>query len=349
MSDLSFEDFLSTAGETFDPPKADNQDTEDTVEANEPEQVEENIDTSTNAEDNGEQASDDNQNEEDDIEYQIDLGNGLTAVKHKEIVEALNNRPKAEDQEELSYYRQISPVIDTVKQSPTIKEFLKWKFNERGYTEEQIIDGLFLMRHPDFNNYIEKMRAEQAKLQEEPAMPEFESLEDEINYRVQKGIEAALKEKVAPIEEQVNYFKQQQLTQQQQREAYEQQQQLEAIYNNNDALLNAAAQKVYGLTPNDYTESDVKAFGETFSKFYPGVDMMKMPLNEMQATILVKEALAGRQVKSASLTRGKNPERLPNILGSQGPNSNTPKPYPRQQVYEYQSAEALEAVDKLFN
>lgn len=348
MNDLSFEDFLSTVGETFEPPKADVEDidTEEVVEQAEP--VDDGV--IEEVQDNTEPVAEDaNKDQDDDIEYQIDLGNGLVPVKHKEIIEALTNKVKPEDAEELSYYRQISPVIDTVKQSPTIKEFLKWKFNERGYTEEQIIDGLFLMRHPDFNNYIERMRSEQAQQPNEPEVPEFESLEDEINYRVQKGIESALKEKVAPIEEQVNYFKQQQLTQQQQQQAYAQQQQLDAIYNNNNTMLNQAAQKVYGLSPNDYTADDIKAFGETFSKFYPGVDMFKMPLNEMQATVLVREALSNRQVKQANLTRGKSPERLPNILGSQGPNATTPAMRAKPQVLEYQSAEALEAVDKLFN
>lgn len=234
--------------------------------------------------------------------YEIDIDGNKEIIASNDLSKIIKeHRDWANDRDNVETFRQIRPVIDKIKESQTLKQFLS--YSSQGYTDEQIMDGLFLLRHPDYKEMFDNY-AKNKPAPAEEQMPEDMTVEEEINWRVEK----ALKERLAPVQSQL-----QAMTAQQQRQAQEQQ--YANVYQNNDALImDAVKDEIGGIEIN---QQNAQLLQNTFAELYPGENIQTKPLTPRQAKLLVKEAY-GHMVKPSTqnkqaglLSKTKD---LPNIM-----------------------------------
>jgi len=203
-----------------------------------------------------------------------------------------NRRIKGEisdpDLESLKTYK---PIIDIVRDDDVLKEYIRYK-SLGEHRPEDIIDGMFLKRHPELypviQNYYANGGQSQPQEQEEP--PVFESLEEEVQYYARKAAQEAIKS-VLPHVQQV----------QQKQQQYEQIKQLEYIDNHNNTVMEAALVE-YGYDPTAMTPQELKSIAETLKILYPGVDFRRTMIGEAQAKTIIKTAL-GKKEKAKPATR----------------------------------------------
>lgn len=247
--------------------------------------------------------------------FEIDIDGNKEIIAENDLSKIIKeHRDWSNDRDQVENFRQIKPVIDKIKESQTLKQFIG--YSSQGYTDEQIMDGLFLLRHPEykemFDNYSKNKPAPEPE-----KMPEDMTVEEEIEWRVNK----ALQERLAPVQSQLKTMTEQQARQQQQ-------QQYATVYQNNDNLImNAVQSELGGIEIN---ATNAQMLQQTFAELYPNENIQTKPLTERQAKLLVREAFGGmkqqtqpnRQAGLLSKTKD-----LPDIMtGTSGRSLSTGKP-----------------------
>lgn len=271
----------------------------------------------------------------DEPTYEVEI-DGVTenipVSRMKQMMDA--SKRFAEIEPEINRYNELKPVINKIGSSPLLKNAITYSM--QGYTDDQIVDGLFLLKHPE----VKEMYDSYAK--NKPAqtddMPEFETIEEEVEYRVKKGIEAH----IAPIKAQLDGMTNQQMQAQQQ---YQSQQ----VYVNNDALINSVVSEKYGSIPvtRENVEKLQNAFvGLGFGR--TGEDIVRTQLNKDQVEALLFKAY-GAPNKRQNQQQFKDMSGLPNIMrGQAGHAPASGNDNRKNNVYE-NSAERKKAIDALWS
>ena len=266
-------------------------------------------------------------------EVEIDgVSENIPLSKMKEMINA--SKKFAEVEPELNKYNEFKPILNKIGGSPMLKNAITYSI--QGYSDDQIIDGLFLLKHPEVKEMYEHYSKNKPSQAEE--MPEFDTIEEEVEYRVKKGIESH----IAPIKAQLDGMTNQQ---QQAQQSYQTQQ----IYANNDALINSIVAEKYGdipVTKENIEKLQTAFVGLGFGR--TGQDITRTQLNKDQAEALLYKAY-GAPNKRNSQPQFKDMSGLPSIMrGQTGHTSAGAYGQKRDNVYE-NSAQRKKAIGDLFD
>ncbi len=241
-------------------------------------------------------ASDENVEYEEEHEY---------AEEYEEEENVEEEQEQEDEQEDLSRYK---PIIDLLGKDDELRDIMTYR--SYGYTTDQIVDGLFLQRHPELHDVIRNYYANQGMQHytvddDDEQPPEFETYEEEVRYYAKKEADRALKKILSELGPKVQELlnKQQQI-EQQSRMAY--------IYNvNNNALENALNE--LGMSGDELSQEDIKAIAKNLKTLYPGVDFKSVIMTPEQARIVLSASLGHKQRRSGSTKQLVKQQLLPKI------------------------------------
>ena len=175
----------------------------------------------------------------------------------------------------MEYAQEVSPIIDTFSKSKILQDVAY--YISQGYTDDQIKKGLPQIWSKDTG---------------EPK--EFDSIEEEIDYRV----EQQLKQKLANMEDKLTHTEEM-------AKRLAEEKSTAAIQDTNRNVFQSALNKM-GYDVGDLTANELSAIDRTFADIYPGVDLMRMQLTHAQANIIVKDALNPKGIKRAKKNKVKS-------------------------------------------
>lgn len=166
------------------------------------------------------------------------------------------------------FVENIKPIVETIKNSEVLQMVLHYK--SQGYSDEQIAQHL-----PGVWNQVHGVSPKAAEVEE--AEPEFDTIDDRVNWLVEKKLSKVLKDKLEPV---VNA---------QQRSQEEQA--LQKIIRANDAVFERALNSKFGISMADLSDEDRGAVVDSYFALYPGVPIERNPLSDKQSIIIIKDAL----------------------------------------------------------
>lgn len=248
-----------------------------------------------------EQDSDNQEEVSDEPVYELDIDGNKEMIPQSRLIDMMNKTKQLEEIEpEIARYQELKPILNKIGGSNMLRNAVTYSM--QGYSDDQIIEGLFLLKHPEvkemYDNYAKN---KQTVVEEEP---EFDTIDEEVAYKVKKGIE----EHLAPIKEQLSSM----TNKEQQAQQYYQSQQ---IYENNDRLINSIVADKYGSI--EVNNENIEKLQTAFVKLgygKTGADIARVALNQDQAEVLLYKAYGTpTKQKSAPSLINKTAD-LPNIL-----------------------------------
>jgi len=208
-------------------------------------------------------------------------------------------------------FKELSPFINQVKESPFMQSVMRYK--AQGYDEGQIIDGLFLLRHPEYANGVP---TQQASAQE--AEPEyFDTISDEVQYHTRKAVAKEVDELKQMVNQLTGYVQNQN-----QREVVQQ------YTTHNDTVFTKAIAD-YGMNPNDMSPEDLRPVVDAIAQLYPGLDINKAKFSEEQAKMLIRTAYSGRQGNNGKSNGYKqiiSASKMPKVMPGRRTSATAPAP-----------------------
>ncbi len=215
-----------------------------------------------------------------EVEYYDDNGELVQEkLTQEEFNEAIKFYKKGayNTDEQNDIAQKVQPYLDRYKQSKTLQyvDFLL----SSGLDDRTIL----AMMYKDLKEkgYDQTLNDENKTNQESTETPYFDNIEDGVKYYVEKIKNEIIKE-LEPVKNELNQIKSKSIIQ-------------ENIKNNEYVLTNAL--KKHGWDPNRLSKEQLKKIVDTFNIINPGADLVRTPLNQPQANILVKEALGYRNNK----------------------------------------------------
>lgn len=268
------------------------------------------------------------QEESDTIE--IDIKGQVHSLKQSEIEDVLDKYVKgemnADSDPDYAMYKQAKPVIDRVRQSDILRQFVA--YSAQGYSDEEILNGMFYLKNPNVQQALQGLgRQQQPQVPEE--VPEFDTIEEETQYYVRKAVEQHL----APVQQQLSALLNK--NQQQEHSAT-----IQSIHSNNNAVLGQAMQK-YGIEA--LSDDDTQIMRETLNGLFPNENLTEKRLTPVQAELLVQAALARQGKRNGVMPQAKDlsiQKKLPNILSASNKKQEASKP---------RATNYKQAVDDFFN
>jgi len=171
----------------------------------------------------------------------------------------------------ITYLQNAQPIINEFKGSKILQDI--YYYRQQGYSDDDIKKGLVQMWSGDGNTIEEEE-------------PEFDTIEEKVEYLVQKRLE----ERLQPLQKQF--------------QAVEGQRTAETIMKHNGSVLEKALSNV-GYSPDQLTLAERTAIDNSFATLYPGVDPTRYKLTPAQANVIVKDALSRGGVEKAQKTLAK--------------------------------------------
>ena len=248
-----------------------------------------------------EQDSDNQEEVVDEPVYEVDIDGNKEMIPQSRLIDMMNKTKQLEEIEpEIARYQELKPILNKIGGSNMLRNAVTYSM--QGYSDDQIIEGLFLLKHPEvkemYDNYAKN---KPTAIEEEP---EFDTIEEEVAYKVKKGIE----EHLAPIKEQLSSM----TNKEQQAQQYYQSQQ---IYENNDRLINSIVADKYGSI--EVNNENIEKLQTAFVKLgygRTGADIARIPLNQDQAEVLLYKAYGNPTKQNTAPSLINKTADLPNIL-----------------------------------
>ena len=265
--------------------------------------------------------------------YEVDIDGTTRNIPLSEMKEMIEAQKKYQQIEpDIQRVNELKPVLEKIGGSQMLKNAITYSM--QGYSDDQIVDGLFLLRHPEVKEMYDTYSKNKPQQQEET--PAFDTIEEEVEYRVKKGIEAQL----APIKQQLEGM----TTQQKQAQQFHQANQ---VYNNNDALINAVVKEKYGsidVTPDNIAKLQNAFVSLGFGR--TGEDIVRTPLNKDQIEVMLYKAY-GNPARQKAAQQYKDTSTLPNIM--QGQAGHAPAKSGKQNDSYSNSSQRKRAIDALWD
>lgn len=251
-----------------------------------------------------EEIEQDNDNQEEVIDepvYEVDIDGNKEMIPQSRLVDMMNKTKQLEEIEpEIERYQELKPILNKIGGSNMLRNAVTYSM--QGYSDNQIIEGLFLLQHPEVKEMYDTYAKNKPNTVEEE--PEFDTIDEEVAYKVKKGIE----EHLAPIKEQLSSM----TNKEQQAQQYYQSQQ---IYENNDRLINSIVADKYGSI--EVNNENIEKLQTAFVKLgygKTGADIARVALNEDQAEALLYKAYGTPTKQKTTPSLINRTADLPNIL-----------------------------------
>ena len=224
-----------------------------------------------------EQDSDNQEEVVDEPVYEVDIDGNKEMIPQSRLIDMMNKTKQLEEIEpEIARYQELKPILNKIGGSNMLRNAVTYSM--QGYSDDQIIEGLFLLKHPEVKEMYDNYAKNKPTTVEEE--PEFDTIEEEVAYKVKKGIE----EHLAPIKEQLSSMS----NKEQQAQQYYQAQQ---VFENNDRLINSLVERHYGSI--EVNNENITKLQNAFVKLgygKTGADISRVALNEDQAEALLYKA-----------------------------------------------------------
>lgn len=271
-----------------------------------------------------------------------------------EILEALNAKQEGTSTEVPEDFKTLAPFIEQVRQDELLKNVLHYK--AEGHSNGEIVDGLFLLRHPEYKDINPQMYWQLVNMYQNPSsnpgfaqqpkeepIPEFDTLAEETQYYAKKAVQEEtkqIKEMLAQLQGNTQQF--------------QAQQQASSTLAANDQLLGQALAGA-GLNAQ-LSNEELTAMYNEMQALWPGIDPRTYRFTPAQAERLVKSAFGIKKesggIASQMTLAGKKPDtkqmvkaaKAPSVLpGTRGTASNDPL----RNVMDSRSRR-VKAIDELF-
>ena len=205
-----------------------------------------------------EQDSDNQEEVVDEPVYEVDIDGNKEMIPQSRLVDMMNKTKQLEEIEpEIARYQELKPILNKIGGSNMLRNAVTYSM--QGYSDDQIIDGLFLLKHPEVREMYDNYAKNKPTTVEEE--PEFDTIEEEVAYKVKKGIE----EHLAPIKEQLNSMSNKE---QQAQQYYQAQQVFEKVRGSLRELPQYKTRgKVTFEDKRDPTPQDVDAFYDLLKQY----------------------------------------------------------------------------------
>ena len=266
-----------------------------------------------------EQDSDNQEEVVDEPVYEVDIDGNKEMIPQSRLIDMMNKTKQLEEIEpEIARYQELKPILNKIGGSNMLRNAVTYSM--QGYSDDQIIEGLFLLKHPEVKEMYDNYAKNKPTTVEEE--PEFDTIEEEVAYKVKKGIE----EHLAPIKEQLTSMS----NKEQQAQQYYQAQQ---VFENNDRLINSLVERNYGSI--EVNNENITKLQNAFVKLgygKTGADISRVALNEDQAEALLYKAYGMPKVQQQAPSLLNKTADLPNIMrgtpgkamiGGEGKSQNT--------------------------
>ena len=266
-----------------------------------------------------EQDSDNQEEVVDEPVYEVDIDGNKEMIPQSRLIDMMNKTKQLEEIEpEIARYQELKPILNKIGGSNMLRNAVTYSM--QGYSDDQIIEGLFLLKHPEVKEMYDNYAKNKPTTVEEE--PEFDTIEEEVAYKVKKGIE----EHLAPIKEQLSSMS----NKEQQAQQYYQAQQ---IFENNDRLINSLVERHYGSI--EVNNENITKLQNAFVKLgygRTGADISRVALNEDQAEALLYKAYGTPKTRQQAPSLLNKTADLPNIMrgtpgkamiGGEGKSQNT--------------------------
>lgn len=251
--------------------------------------------------------------------YEVDIDGNKEMIPQSRLIDMMNKTKQLEEIEpEIARYQELKPILNKIGGSNMLRNAVTYSM--QGYSDDQIIEGLFLLKHPEVKEMYDNYAKNKPTTVEEE--PEFDTIEEEVAYKVKKGIE----EHLAPIKEQLNSMS----NKEQQAQQYYQAQQ---VFENNDRLINSLVERHYGSI--EVNNENITKLQNAFVKLgygRTGADISRVALNEDQAEALLYKAYGTPKTQQQAPSLLNKTADLPNIMrgtpgkamiGGEGKSQNT--------------------------
>jgi len=223
----------------------------------------------------------------------------------EEVEEIDEPEPSYDVDPDYETYRQVKPMMDSLRQDEIMKEYVGHKAN--GHNPGDIVDGMFLKRHPELEqvirSYYSQGNQQQARIEEE--VPEFDNYNDEVRYYARKEAETMMKQFMAQVAPQLQTVAQKQ-------QAIEQQGLMNQVRDNNDSVMRSALM-YHGLDEESLTEPEIRQIASTMQSLYPGVKFQQAALTPEQAKYIIAASLGGKKRKQPDMSALSRQSQLPRI------------------------------------
>lgn len=266
-----------------------------------------------------EQDSDNQEEVVDEPVYEVDIYGNKEMIPQSRLIDMMNKTKQLEEIEpEIARYQELKPILNKIGGSNMLRNAVTYSM--QGYSDDQIIEGLFLLKHPEVKEMYDNYAKNKPTTVEEE--PEFDTIEEEVAYKVKKGIE----EHLAPIKEQLSSMS----NKEQQAQQYYQAQQ---VFENNDRLINSLVERNYGSI--EVNNENITKLQNAFVKLgygKTGADISRVALNEDQAEALLYKAYGTPKTQQQAPSLLNKTADLPNIMrgtpgkamiGGEGKSQNT--------------------------
>ena len=266
-----------------------------------------------------EQDSDNQEEVVDEPIYEVDIDGNKEMIPQSRLIDMMNKTKQLEEIEpEIARYQELKPILNKIGGSNMLRNAVTYSM--QGYSDDQIIEGLFLLKHPEVKEMYDNYAKNKPTTVEEE--PEFDTIEEEVAYKVKKGIE----EHLAPIKEQLSSMS----NKEQQAQQYYQAQQ---VFENNDRLINSLVERHYGSI--EVNNENITKLQNAFVKLgygKTGADISRVALNEDQAEALLYKAYGTPKTQQQAPSLLNKTADLPNIMrgtpgkamiGGEGKSQNT--------------------------
>lgn len=266
-----------------------------------------------------EQDSDNQEEVIDEPVYEVEIDGNKEMIPQSRLVDMMNKTKQLEEIEpEIARYQELKPILNKIGGSNMLRNAVTYSM--QGYSDDQIIEGLFLLKHPEVKEMYDHYAKNKPTTTEEE--PEFDTIEEEVAYKVKKGIE----EHLAPIKEQLSSMS----NREQQAQQYYQAQQ---VFENNDRLINSLVERHYGSI--EVNNENITKLQNAFVKLgygKTGADISRVALNEDQAEALLYKAYGTPKTQQQAPSLLNKTADLPNIMrgtpgkamiGGEGKSQNT--------------------------
>ena len=248
-----------------------------------------------------EQDSDNQEEVIDEPVYEVEIDGNKEMIPQSRLVDMMNKTKQLEEIEpEIARYQELKPILNKIGGSNMLRNAVTYSM--QGYSDDQIIEGLFLLKHPEVKEMYDHYAKNKPTTTEEE--PEFDTIEEEVAYKVKKGIE----EHLAPIKEQLSSMS----SKEQQAQQYYQAQQ---VFENNDRLINSIVAEKYGSI--EVNNDNITKLQNAFVKLgygKTGADISRVALNEDQAEALLYKAYGAPKAQQQAPSLLNRTNELPNIL-----------------------------------
>lgn len=237
--------------------------------------------------------------------------------------------------------KQLQPFIEQVRQDDLMKAFIQYK--SQGYSNAEIIDGMFLLRHPEYANGAPgQQNTAMPQPPQEEEVPFFETIAEEVEYHTRKAMSkelADIKNTLSQIAGRTNQYEQERYTM--------------SVAQSNDRVIMDALSEA-GVSQDQLDDSSLRDMYQNMSSLYPGVDMNTFRLTPVQAKSIVKLTFGNRQpsnIATQMQNAAKKPDtgqmiktsKLPTVLPGTKPSSSNPI-----QRANASKSERLKEINKLF-